>query len=496
MDDNIRRFREWSREVQDLIRVIWLLDWDQAVFMPPAAVRQRSDQLKTLAGILHRTLTDPGAGEVLERVAARADGDPDLAADLRVMKRRRDRALKVPADLEAERARMCGLAQHAWERAREQGEFHALQPYLEDVVRLTREVGLAVDPEHPYDALLDDHEPGMTEAVVRPLFSEVEDRTRSLLARVQGSGASVSRDIFERSYPEVAQEAFMRRLAADLGFDFKAGRLDRSAHPFTVGSFRDVRMTTRYDPGNLATALFSTIHETGHALYEQGLDPDRERDPSGQSCSMGIHESQSRLWENLIGRSRAFWSYCLPRLKEAFPGRLDDVETDAFVRAANVVRPSLIRVEADELTYNLHVLLRFELEVALIGGHLAVADLPEAWGERTRQMLGLDPPDDRLGVLQDVHWSAGMFGYFPSYTLGNLYAAQFFEKLREEVPEVDDRIAQGEFGCIREWLAARIYREGRRHLPAALCERVTGRPLSVGPLFDYLERKLSDIYGF
>lgn len=496
MDDDIRRFRQWSREVQDLIRVVWLLDWDQAVVMPPAGVRQRSEQLKTLAAVLHRRLTDPGDGEVLERVAVRADGDPDLAADVRVMQRRRDRALKVPEDLEAERARVCGLAQRAWERAREAGDFEAFRPYLEDVVRLVREVGLALDPEHPYDALLDDHEPGTTEAALRPLFSEVEDRIRGLLARVQGSGADVNLAVFERDYPVADQEAFARRLAADLGFDFEAGRLDRSAHPFTAGSFRDVRMTIRYDPGNLATALFSTLHETGHALYEQGIDPDRERDASGQSCSMGIHESQSRLWENLVGRSRAFWAFCLPRLKEAFPGRLDDVDTDAITRAANVVRPSLIRVEAGELTYNLHILLRFDLEVALIGGRLAVVDLPDAWNEGMRRMLGLEPPDDRMGVLQDVHWSAGMFGYFPSYTLGNLYAAQFFGRLREEVPDVDARIARGEFGCIREWLAVRIYREGRRHLPSELCERVTGRPLSVNPLFDHLERRLSEVYRF
>jgi carboxypeptidase Taq len=292
-----------------------------------------------------------------------------------------------------------------------------------------------------------------------------------------------------------AQEDFCRSLAADLGYDYEAGRLDRSAHPFTNGTFRDVRITTRYSETFLNMALFGTIHETGHALYEQGLDPERFRMPAGQACSLGIHESQSRFWENVVGRSRPFWSRYFPKLRRAFPAALEGVEEGDFYRAINAVKPSLIRVEADEVTYNLHIILRFELERALLRGSLEPKDLPEAWRTGMKSLLGMEPPSDREGVLQDIHWAAGLVGYFPTYALGNLYGGQFLQALRADLPDLDARIAAGDFAPVREWLRIKIHRQGRRHLAPELCLRVTGSALSATPLMAYLEEKFTDVYG-
>jgi len=301
--------------------------------------------------------------------------------------------------------------------------------------------------------------------------------------------------VMERHYPVAAQEALCRALAQEVGFDFEAGRLDRSAHPFTNGTFRDVRITTRYNERRLNTALFGTLHEAGHALYEQGLDPERYRMPAGQACSLGIHESQSRFWENVVGRSQGFWIRTLPRLKESFPGVLDDVDAGTFFRAANVVNPSFIRVEADEVTYNLHIVLRFELESALLRGDLRPADLPAAWNGKMESHLGLRPPTDREGVLQDVHWSAGLIGYFPTYALGNLYAAQFAEAMEKDLGPLEERAAGGDFGSLREWLREKIHRHGRKDLAPELCRKVTGKALSAEPLMAYLERKFGAVYG-
>jgi carboxypeptidase Taq len=299
-----------------------------------------------------------------------------------------------------------------------------------------------------------------------------------------------------RTYPVAAQEALCRRMAADMGYDFEAGRLDRSAHPFTNGTFGDVRITTRYGETFLNMALFGTLHEAGHALYEQGLDAERYRNPSGQACSLGIHESQSRFWENLIGRSRPFWKRYYPELKKAFPGTLDDVDLERFYGAINVCEPSLIRVEADEVTYNLHIILRFELESALLSGDLRPADLPSAWREKSRALLGIEPPTDAEGALQDIHWSAGLVGYFPTYALGNLYGAQFLEAMRAEIPDLDARVERGDLLSPKAWLNEKIHVHGRRYLAPELCERVTGRPLSSGPLMAYLGKKFGEIYGF
>jgi len=496
LNSRIQRFTELFCEIHDLSEIGGLLEWDQSVVMPPKGAIQRGRQTAIIARLHHERLKSAELGDLAEELWAAGGLDEELRADLREIRRARERALKVPDDLVARRAEACTLAQVAWEKAREDDDFPAFGPHLQEVVSLTREMAEAINGDQPYDALLDDYEQGTTEADLKPLLSRVRDRTVALLDRIRGSvAAPLDRSILERAFPVSAQEAFARRLVTDMGYDTDAGRLDRSVHPFTIGTFRDVRITTRYDGSNLATALFASIHEAGHALYEQGLDAERYRAPAGRPCSLGIHESQSRFWENLVGRSRPFWRHYLPVLKETFPGVLDDVSVEEFYRAINVCEPSLIRVEADEITYNLHVILRFELESELVAGRLAIADLPGAWNQKMASFLGTQPPDNRKGVLQDVHWSAGLFGYFPTYTLGNLYAAQFHEKLREDLPDLDDRLGRGELAPIKAWLNSHIHRHGRLHFAGDLCRRVTGRPLSVDPSMGYLEDKFGEIYG-
>lgn len=491
---DIERFAERMREIHDLQEIQGLLDWDQQVVMPAHGANQRGFHQATLARLVHDRLADPVLGAMIESLEARTDLPEDLAADVREARRARDRAVKVPAALVAERARACALAQVAWAQARRDSDFEAFRPHLETLIRLTREAATAISPR-PYDALLDEYEPGATEAVLRPVFSDLKKRLGELRLAIEASPVRPRTEVLERPFPVVLQEAFARRVLEAMGYEFKAGRLDVSVHPFTSGTLGDVRITTRYEPNNLAPGLFGVMHEGGHALYEQSLDPQRFRDPSGGACSLGVHESQSRFWENVIGRSLPFWCYWFPELRRAFPGLLDDVTVEEFWRAANASRSTFIRVDADEVTYNLHVILRFELESDLVAGRLAVRDLPGAWREHSRDLLGVDPVDDRLGVLQDVHWAAGLVGYFPTYTLGNLYAAQFLEALRRDVPDLDDRLAAGDLGVVRNWLYRNVHVHGRRWFPGELCRRVTGQPLSSDAAMRYLWAKFGDVYG-
>ncbi len=495
MDDTAARFTARCRELHDLGEIQALLEWDQQVTMPPRGTEQRGAQMAVLAGLIHARLTDPALGELIAALEGRADLGQDRWADVREARRTRDRAVKIPAVLVTARAEACALAQAAWVEARRTNDFGLFRPHLEKVLDLTRQVAAAIGTPDPYDALLDEYEPGMTAAALQEIFGGLQPRLTALLDRIQGAARRPDSGILKRPCPAPAQEAFCRRLMADQGYDLSAGRLDVSVHPFTSGTFGDVRITTRYDERWLPGALFGLLHEAGHAIYEQGLDPARYRDPAGATCSLGIHESQSRFWENLIGRSRPFWRHYYPLLKEAFPGTFDDVPDEDFYRAINTVEPSLIRVEADEVTYNLHIILRFELETLLVSGTLAVADLPGAWNDRMRSYLGLTPPTDALGVLQDIHWSSGAIGYFPTYALGNLYAAQFMEKLRADLPDLNERLARGELAPVKDWLNGKIHRPGRRWLAPELCERVTGRPLSAEPALAHLEAKYSDIYA-
>ncbi len=496
MNDKLERFLEKSREIHDLTEIQQCLEWDQQVMMPRKGAAQRGAQQAALAGLIHARLTAAELGELIEALSQDDGLDETRKADVREARRAWERATKIPARLVTERAQACALSQVAWEEARHNDDFEAFRPHLEKVIALTREMAQALGAPNPYDALLEDFEPGMTEAALHDLFGELKPELVSILDKIKGASNPPGQDPVLRHFPRAGQEAFSRRIMTDMGYDLGAGRLDASAHPFTSGTFADVRITTRYDENFLNMALFGTIHETGHALYEQGLDPERYRDPSGQACSLGVHESQSRFWENLIGRSRPFWAHYYPELKKSFPGALDDVDAEAFYRAVNACQPSLIRVEADEVTYNLHIILRFELESALLAGKLEAADLPGAWNDKMRQLLGITPGTFKEGVLQDIHWSAGLIGYFPTYALGNLYGAQFLEKLRADMPDLDARVSRGELADIKEWLNTRIHVHGRRYLAPELCERVTGKALSIRPSVDYMKRKFGEIYGF
>ena len=348
----------------------------------------------------------------------------------------------------------------------------------------------------PYDALLDEYEPGATTAEISGIFAQLRKELVPLVGAILASGLRAPHDIVEREYSVDRQQTFGQNAAAAIGFDFEAGRLDVTTHPFCSGlGPGDCRITTRYNPGRFNDAFFGILHEAGHGIYDQGLDPDHFGTPMGSATSLGIHESQSRLWENQLGRSRSFWEYFFPQTQKAFPEALRGVTLDDFVFAINDVQPSYIRVEADEATYNMHIILRFELEQALVGGALKPADVPAAWDEKFAHSFSLKPPTNALGCLQDIHWSMGGLGYFPTYTLGNLYAAQFMEQARQDLGDLDEDFRRGEFGRLRGWLNEKIHRQGQRYRAAELCQRVTGKPLSHRPLLTYLRNKYAPLYG-
>ena len=494
MSDLLSSFYDKVRQIFDLSQARQTLEWDQKAVMPPKGVVQRAQQLAALASVIHGKATDPALGEIIAQLETRGDLEDRVRADVREARRSYDRASKVPARLVAERAEACALAETAWETAKPQNDFASFLPHLERVIALTREQARCIDGARPYDALLDEYEPGMSEAQLRVIFMDLKASLLPILDAVQGASRPDTA-FLGRHFPERGQRDFCLRVIRDMGFDLQAGRFDTSAHPCTDGTMNDVRLTTRYQEDYLPGSLFGTIHEAGHGLYEQGLDPARFRDPAGLYCSMGIHESQSRLWENFIGRSLPFWRHYYPALRQTFPGVLDEVSLDAFYGAVNAVAPSLVRIEADEATYNLHIILRFELESDLIAGRVEPRDLPELWRDRMRACLGVAPAEDREGVLQDIHWAAGLVGYFPTYTLGNLYAAQFMEKMRQDLPGFDEGVARGELGPARVWLNQNVHRHGRRWTAPDLCVKVTGQPLSAEPLLRHLKGKYSEIYG-
>ena len=496
MPDELERFRTLCRTIHDLQEAQGVLDWDQQTMMPRRGAEQRGNQLAALARVIHERLTSPPLGELVEALESRTDLDGDARADLREIRRERDRALRLPEELVAERARVCAMAQHAWEEALGEDDFGQFRPHLERVLAVMREVAGALRREgaSAYDALLEEYEPGSSEAELRRLFDVLRPALTALLGRITGSPHAPDPALLQGSFPVEGQEAFAREIALRMGFDLAAGRIDRSVHPFTAGTRADVRLTNRYREDNVAPAIFGMIHEAGHGLYEQGLDPERFRDPAGGYCSLGLHESQSRLWENLIGRSRSFWQFHLPLLRRAFPGAFERVSLDELYGAINTVRPSLIRVDADEVTYNLHIILRFELESALLAGDLDVGELPGAWRERCQDLLGVAPATDREGALQDVHWSGGLFGYFPTYALGNLYGAQLLEAMRRDLPDLDEQVARGELLAIKAWLNEKVHRQGRRLLAPELCRQVSGERLSPAPALRHLEGKYAEIY--
>jgi carboxypeptidase Taq len=503
MHGALRELRERLAELADLSAAGSLLGWDQQTMMPPRAAALRAEQLGTLGRVVHERFCDDAVGRLLgelegeeERLRA-ADPDSDDAALIRVTRRDWEKARRVPGELTAELARAGALGHQAWIEARERSDFAAFLPFLERNVELKlRYVDCFEDYEDPYDVLLDDYEEGMTSAEVDALFGELRAGLVPLIAAVAQRADAVDDAILRGSFDADRQRALVRGVVEQLGWSADGWRLDEAAHPFATSfGTSDVRLTTRYDETYVGTALFGAVHEFGHGLYESQIDSSLARTPLGEAVSLGVHESQSRLWENLVGRGRPFAGWLRGRLAEAFPEAFGSVDAEALYRAVNRVRPSLIRVEADEATYGLHIILRFELERALIAGTLPLADLPEVWNARMKEYLGVEVPDDARGVLQDVHWAGGDIGYFSTYALGNLIAAQLWQRLRADLPDLDAALAAGEAGPLRDWLGEHVHRFGRKLPPKELVARACGGPIQVAPFVDYLRTKLTPIYG-
>lgn len=484
-----------DREARVLEHAAAVLSWDQETYMPARAVGDRAAQLSALHGLAHERSAAPRVGELIDSLRARGVAAAD-APFLRAKERQYRRNCKIPTALVRALAETTSHAQAAWVRAREQDAFVQFLPHLERIIALNQELADHLGYEtQRYDALLDQYEPYTLTAEVAALFNDLE---QGLVPLVQAIAAApkIEAGFLHRHFPQSDQESFSVALMTALGYELERGRLDRSAHPFTTTlGMDDVRITTRYDERFLPSALFGTIHETGHALYELGFDRSYGGTILAEGTSLGIHESQSRLWENMIGRSRPFWHHWLPRLKQLFPTQLDGVSLESFYRGINRVAPSLIRVEADEVTYSLHVILRFRIEQALIAGDLAAAEAPEAWRDLSRRLLGIVPSTDREGVLQDIHWSMGGFGYFPTYALGNLYAAQFLRRLEEDVPALWSDVEAGQTASILAWLRDRIHRHGRARTASELVQEITGAPLSAAVFLSYLRGKYGDIYA-
>ncbi|MCH2142335.1 MAG: carboxypeptidase M32 [Phycisphaerales bacterium] len=479
-----------------------VLHWDQETYMPPEGIEPRGAQIALVARLAHEHFTSDQIGELIAACEGNSElmDDPvsETSVNVRRIRRQYDRATKLPPELVSEEAELASKAQHHWAEARQSQDFSKFQPWLEKVVSVLQRkaecYGWAEGGE-PWDALAEDYEPGCTAAWVDSVFTPLRTRLQSLLDRIMGA-TPPSNAFNEVRLPVEAQERFVRFVAESIGFDFQRGRIDVSTHPFCSGfSPRDVRLTTRFHEDNVNDALGSTMHECGHGIYEQGLRIDQPGLPMGNSVSLGIHESQSRLWENQVGRSRQFWAWCQPKLTDFFGDAVKGLDLETVYAGANIVRPDFIRVEADEATYNMHIMIRFEIERALMKGELAVADVPAAWNEKYREYLGLEVPNDSVGCMQDIHWSMCSMGYFPTYTLGNLYSAQFFDAARKAMPGLEDGFASGTFAPLREWLNEHIHQHGQRYLAADLCEVVTGAPLTADHLMTYLEEKYGEIYG-
>jgi len=499
-EEKFARLKAIVNEVSDLGYASALLGWDQQVNMPPGGAENRGYQLATLQTIAHAKGTSPETGQLIEDLlvySASMDPDSDDARYIKVTKRQYDKATKVPGEWIAEFAQVTTMAHQVWAKARAQNDFSLFQPSLEHIMDLRRSYASFYAPyDHVYDPLLDDFEPGLKTADVKTIFNALRPQQVELIKAITNQ-PQVENAFLYQPYDEQKQWDFGVEVITKMGHDWNRSRQDKAVHPFTTHfGVGDVRITTRVDHEYLGTALFGTLHECGHASYELGIEPKYDRGALAGGASLAVHESQSRMWENLVGRSYPFWEHFYPRLQEFFPSQLGNVSLDLFYKGINKVQPSLIRVEADEATYNLHIMLRLELEIALMEGSLAVKDLPEAWNTRFQEYLGLTPPDNAKGVLQDVHWSGGMVGYFSTYALGNLISAQIWEKLNADIPDLPEQIRRGEFSDWLGWLRSHIHCYGSKYEPQELVQRVTGSKIDPAPYMRYLTQKYQGIYGF
>lgn len=499
MDAKLNELKTRLAEIHDLQAAAAVLGWDQQTYMPPGGAPARGRQLSTLARLAHEKFTDSAIGHLLDDLAsfgASLEYDSDDASLLRVVRKDYEKAVRLPAAFVAELSNHFALTFEAWARARPDNDFASVLPLLEKTLDYSRRYGdYFPSVVHPADPLIDMADTGMTAATVSALFSELRSQLVPLVRAITSQQPADDACLMQ-FFPEGQQFAFGLEVAKRFGYDLNRGRQDKTHHPFaTTFSIGDVRITTRAKEHDLSEALFSTLHESGHAMYEQGISPTLEGTPLASGTSAGVHESQSRLWENLVGRSKGFWEHFYPQLQAAFPSQLGKASLDTFYRAINKVQPSLIRTDADEVTYNLHVMMRFDFELALLEGKLALRDLPEAWRERFKADLGIAPPDDRDGVLQDVHWYAGPIGgSFQGYTLGNILSAQFYDAALRAQPAITNEIKQGEFATLHGWMRNNIYQHGRKFTASELAERATGGPLRIEPYIQYLRRKYGELY--
>ena len=497
--ENISELREKLQEIYHLGSALQVLHWDMEVFMPPNGASNRAMTIANLSGILHEKFISEDFAALLKKAKAKLDAgklDDEESAIVRELWREYERQKKLPVAFVKEMAEICSSGHNVWIKAREKSDFEIFLPYLKKIVALKRrEAELVGFKKSPYDALLDTYEPYATSEDISMIFEDLKKFLVPFLKKIKNSKIKIKPDILKGNFPVAQQKKFNEEVAKKLGFDFEAGRLDTSVHPFSSGFHpSDVRITTRYRKNDLFDSFFGVIHETGHALYEQGLSAKHFGTPLGESISHGIHESQSRMWENNVARSKNFWKYFFPKLQKQFPKSFAKISFNDFYRAINFVEPSLIRVEADEVTYNLHIIMRFEIEKELIEGSIEVEDLPKIWNAKMKEYLGVKVPDDAQGVLQDTHWSGGGIGYFPSYTLGNLYAAQFYNIVKKDILGLEKEIASGEFGHLREWLRKKIHIHGKMYSADGLVREVTGEPLTSQYFIDYLKEKYREIY--
>lgn len=497
MSEKLDQLKEKLGEVADIGRAASVLAWDQQVNMPPGGNEARGQQLATLSKIAQEKFITDEVGRLIDDLKHELNGaDSDEAALVRVAARNYDKAKRVPPAFIAEQAIVTSRAFEAWVEARSKSDFSIFQPHLEKVIELVHKyISFFPPADHPYDTLLDDYEPGMKTADVKVIFDGLRPKQVELIRAIT-SRKQVKDDFLHKKYNEKKLIDFGVDVITKFGYDWSRGRQDKAPHPFeTTFSVNDVRITTRYEDDNPIATVFSTMHEAGHAMYEQGSNPDYERTPLSGGTSLAVHESQSRMWENLVGRSLPFWEHFYPALKRTFPKQLEGVSVRSFYKAINKVEPSLIRVNADEATYNLHVMLRLELEIAMVEGKLAIKDLPEIWNTKMQEYIGVMPPDDAKGVLQDIHWSGGAIGYFSTYALGNLISAQLWEKINKDIRDLDDQIRKGDFSQLLDWLRKNIHQHGQKYEPQTLVEKITGSKITYEPYIRYLTKKYGEIYG-
>lgn len=489
---------ELAAELVDLGHISAVLSWDQNVYLPSGGTEERGIQSAALGRIMHEKFTTDEVGQLiadLEEEVGDLNAETDEARAVKVAKRQYEKQTKIPLPMLMEFIKATTMAHEAWVKAKAQSDYALFQPHLETIIDLRQQYADLFKPyDHVYDPLLDDFEPGMKTADVKEIFDKLRPQQVALLQAI-AEKEPPDNSFLKQHYKEEYQEIIGRYVITRFGYDWNRGRLDVAPHPFTTEfGLGDVRITTRYLKEDAGSALFSTMHEAGHAMYGQGLDEKYKRHPLSGAASLAIHESQSRLWENIIGRSKAFWSFFYPSLQMLFPQYLGNVSEEAFYRGINKVEPSLIRVEADEATYNMHIMLRLEIEMGLMEGAIEVKDLPEIWNTKIEEYLGIVPPNDAQGVLQDIHWSGGMVGYFPTYALGNLASVQLWDKLLEGHPNIPDEIAQGKFDTVLGWMQEHIHQYGSKYEPQELMLKATGSKITPEPYIEYLKTKYGEIY--